>query len=111
MNMKFLIFTLFLLPVFAHGQKVDYALDMVSRDSFFLVEVYTQAPTQESPRGQELVSYKLFRSMGALIDFVNTGLEQAEKEETEGKKALDQAIERKRRLAQIKALTDKKQKP
>lgn len=107
MKLKLIIF-LILLPILSSAQKVEYALDMVAKDSFFLVEVYTQAPTPESPRGQELVSYKLFRSMGALLDFVNTGMEEAAKSEAESQKALNQAIETKKRLTQIKALTDKK---
>lgn len=107
MKLKLIIFSI-MLPIISSAQKVEYALDMVAKDSFYLVEVYTQEPTKESPRGQELISYKLFRSMGALLDFVNTGMEEAVKNEAESQKALSQAIETKKRLTQIKALTDKK---
>lgn len=98
----------FLLPAFAYGQTVDYSLDMVRKDSFFLVETFTAPQTPQEPRGQQVVSYKLFRSMGALLDFVNTGMEEAAKSEAESQKALNQATETKKRLMQIKALTDKK---
>lgn len=107
--MKQLIFNLILLlPAFAYGQTVDYSLDMVQKDSFFLVEKFTAPPTPQEPRGQQVISYKLFRSMGELIDFVNTGIEAAEKEISEAQQKSGVANESKKRLAQIKALTDKK---
>lgn len=98
----------FLLPAFAYGQTVDYSLDMVRKDSFFLVETFTAPQTPQEPRGQQVVSYKLFRSIGELLDFVNTGMDGAEKELSEAQQRMNAATETKKRLTQIKALTDKK---
>lgn len=107
--MKRLIFNLiFFFPAFAYAQTVDYSLDMVQKDSFFLVEKFTAPPTSESPRGQEVITYMLFNSMGALLDFANTGLEAAEKDLKEAQEKAAVLGETKKRLLQIRALTDKK---
>lgn len=109
LNMKQLFFNLiFFFPAFAYGQTVDYSLDMVQKDSFFVVEKFTAPPTPQEPRGQQIISYKLFRSIGELIDFVNTGLDDTERELIEAQQKIGTATETKKRLTQIKALTDKK---
>ncbi len=109
--MKQLLFFALFLPLSAYGQTFEYDLDMVAKDSFFLVETIYQAPTPEKPRPDKYTSYQLFKSLGELTDFVNKGLEQADKDAVEGERLTRQAADARRRLLQVRALADKKKRP
>lgn len=68
-----------LLPIVVAGQAVKYDLDMVRKDSFFLVETVTMPATPQNPRGQTVVNSQLFRSMEQLELFQKRLTEEAEK--------------------------------
>ncbi len=105
--MKQLFFFAFMLPIACMGQSVVYSIDMVAPDSFYLAETIYQAPTKESPRPAEYTQYKLFRSLGALTDFVQDGLKNAEKEAAEAEKLAKSAADTRKRALEIQALADK----
>lgn len=70
--MRFSLFTaLFFLSFTCYGQQVStYEIDLISTDSFFLIERVTTAPTNDDPRPQTSQTNKLFRSIAGLSEFV-----------------------------------------
>lgn len=77
--MKKLFFALLLAPGLAGAQSVKYEIDMVRKDSFFLVETVIMPPTAGNPRGQTVVNSQLFRSMEQLELFQKRLAEEADK--------------------------------
>ena len=109
--MKQLSFFILLFPLACMGQSVEYSIDMVRQDSFFLAETIYQAPTADSPRPAQYTQYKLFRSLGGLTDFIQDGLKNAEKEAAEAEKLAKSAAETRKRALEIQALADKYKRP
>jgi len=70
--MRFSLFTALLFFSFTcYGQQVStYEIDIISADSFFLIERVTTAATKEDPRPQTSQTNKLFRSIAGLSEFV-----------------------------------------
>ena len=61
------------------GQSLTYQIDTISRDSFFLTETFTAAPTAQAPRGQTTVNSQIFRSKEQLALFAKNVKEEADK--------------------------------
>ncbi len=83
--MKFatLIFAL-LIGATAQAQTLEYQIDTVRLDSFYIIETFTAAPTKDNPRPESRVSPQLFRDTSQVRLFIanlkkdaNTAREQA----------------------------------
>jgi hypothetical protein len=48
------------------AQSLSFSLDTLKRDSFYLIEVYTAAPTKDAPRAGTTVTPQLFRDTAQL---------------------------------------------
>lgn len=75
----------------AQPQTITYEIDPVQRDSFFLVETVTTAPTVEVPRPATTVASQLFKGPDDLEKFIAKLLEEAKKLKAEAAQKVDGA--------------------
>lgn len=107
MKHTFLIFCLAIAGI-AHGQsRVDYSIDPVSKDSFFLQEIVTAQATPGQPRPQTATSDVLFRSPDELRTFIEDLNTQAAESEKQAQKIMMEAAQKKEMALKIKAAMDK----
>ena len=72
-------------------QTITYEIDPVKRDSFFLVETVTTAPTPDTPRPATTVASQLFKGPEELEKFIATLLEESKKLKAEAAQKIDGA--------------------
>jgi len=70
MKNKAILFAL-LISASAQAQTLEYQLDTIRLDSFYLIETFTAAPTKDNPRPESRVSPQLFRDTMQLRLFVS----------------------------------------
>jgi len=95
----------FILLLFAaittKAQTVEYSIDFITKDSFYLVERVTSAVTDESPRPAVSLNQKLFTSITDLQGFVAALRNRASDEEKKAKEAYDISTALRRRAEVI----------
>jgi hypothetical protein len=70
MKNKAFLFAL-LISASAQAQTLEYQIDTIRLDSFYLIETFTAAPTKDNPRPESRVSPQLFRDTIQLRLFVS----------------------------------------
>ena len=70
MKNKAFLFAL-LISASAQAQTLEYQIDTIRLDSFYLIETFTAAPTKDNPRPESRVSPQLFRDTMQLRLFVS----------------------------------------
>ena len=85
----------------AKAQTVEYSIDFITKDSFYLVERVTGAVTADSPRPAISLNQKLFTSITDLQGFVAALRNRASDEDKKAKEAADIAAALRRRAEVI----------
>jgi hypothetical protein len=70
MKLTTLLFAL-LIGAGAQAQTLEYQLDTIRLDSFYLIETFTAAPTKDNPRPESRVSPQLFRDTAQVKLFIS----------------------------------------
>ncbi len=83
------------------AQTIEYSIDFITKDSFFLVEKVTEAKTPETPRPSVSLNQKLFTSVTDLQGFVAALRNRASDEEKKAKEAREISAALRRRAEVI----------
>jgi len=107
--MKVLItISLFAISLSLQAQQVStYEIDVVAKDSFFLVERITVLPTRESPRAQTSETNQLFRSVDSFNKFVVGLKEKARVDKENAEKQWESASKMEEMASKIEAAAAK----
>jgi len=101
---KIIFLALFAISLSLQAQQVStYEIDVVTKDSFFLVERITVLPTRESPRAQTSETNQLFRSVDSFNKFVVGLKEKARVDKENAEKQWDSANKMEEMASKIEA--------